>query len=181
MLRSRWLITSTTAKAKGDYRLDYLPRPRHEKVVRVRWLRPGSTIGSEAYCQDPCKIRPVWARSSVYALGQIRRRISVELVGRRLNYHATFLVRAVSCCCRLPLRRRRFQKKIGETATKARDTADNADDEANQGAVVLALVLAGEECARHAIAFDFVWVFWGEAVQKHKVDTSRLVSHPTMV
>ena len=67
--------------------------------------------------------------------------------------------------------------KIGETATNAAD----ADDEANQAGVVLALVIAGEECARHAIVFDFVWVFWGEAVQKHKADTSRLVSHPTMV
>ena len=40
-------------------------------------------------------------------------------------------------------------KKCG-TANKARENEADADDEANQAAVVLALEIAGEECARHA-------------------------------
>ena len=40
------------------------------------------------------------------------------------------------------------------TANEARETAEDADDEANQAAVVLALEVAGEQCARQAELVD---------------------------
>ena len=40
------------------------------------------------------------------------------------------------------------------TANEARETAEDADDEANQAAVVLALEVAGEQCARQAVLVE---------------------------
>ena len=82
---------------------------------------------------------------------------------------------------RLPATRK-YIGEPGETATKAHDTADDADDEANQAGVVLALVVAGEECARQAVGVLFFCVFFlGGGGPKAQGDTSRLVSHSTMV